>query len=287
MKNSFLIILLLLATPVLLSSNEPVKVKVEKVKIKENFNTIEYGARLEPFFIYKYYAPITGTIDNIYYKEGDFVEPGSVLMTVRRKNQIDNYKPLVITANTGGIITGLTMSKSSEVIERSEIFSIADVSMYKTSLLMSDQDINLIKTGDKVFIKSHEGVTGTIIKKSVLPDMKTGLFNIEVSIPKLNIFFPGYFVFLEIRVNHIKGITIPVKLVSKKFGKNFVTVFKDGKLQNREIIIDKVVGTDILISSGLTQGEFIVSAFNKAFNDGDEAIIQEKEKKGEGKNKPR
>ncbi len=258
---------------VFIFADDLAEVRIEQITIRDSFDTIQYGARLEPNFIYEYFAPITGIVDTIFVAEGNFVNAGAQILSIRRRNQSESFQPVIVTANVSGVITDLTVRRSSEVVERNAIFSIADISRYKMNLLISDKDIPLLRVNDTVYIKDGDRITGRITNISMLPDMRTGLFNVEVSFSRSPSLFSGKFVLVEMRVNPFSGIMINNSRVIRKFGKTFVFVYLDGKVQMREIAIDRVIGEDAIVSSGLSQGESIVTWFSKRLNDGDQVVI--------------
>lgn len=265
-----------------LYSQELPEVKVAEIKIAENYDSFYYGGRLEANRIIKQYSPISGLISEVYFYEGDYVRKDQVILTVQKKSSGGVvYNPYEVRSVYDGIIIKNPLIKGEEVFEKSEIINIADISKYKLKLLVSDKDIPFIKSGNICFVRENKKITGNINKTGIIPDEKTGLFEIEISFLRNSELFIGKYLTVEIRANYEKSMTINYSEVVNKYGKTFLYVLQDDIVNLTEIKLGKIWGDKVSIVSGVKAGDIYVSYTPRILNDKDrvKVVKEDKDKK--------
>jgi multidrug efflux pump subunit AcrA (membrane-fusion protein) len=254
------------------------KVTVQKLKKTDSFDRLFYGARVEPNLVYKQYAPITGTITEIFKKVGSYVKKDTEILTITRKSSGGvAYNLTYVRALSDGVITSMNLFEGLEVIEKQELFSLARITSYKVILLVSDRDIPYMKVGAVCAIKGEDKLTGKISQVAIIPNPQTGLFEVEITFPNYKELFIGKYIEVETRVNQIKGILIAQNQVTRKYGKTFLLVVKNDVVDMREITLGKVVGSDVIIASGVEEGEEFVATTNRTLNPGDKVVVVREE----------
>jgi len=254
------------------------KVTVQKLKKTDSFDRLFYGARVEPNLVYKQYAPITGTITEIFKKVGSYVKKDTGILTITRKSSGGvAYNPTYVRALSDGVITSMNLFEGLEVIEKQELFSLARITSYKVILLVSDRDIPYMKVGAVCTIKGEDKLTGKISQVAIIPNPQTGLFEVEITFPNYKELFIGKYIEVETRVNQTKGILIAQNQVTRKYGKTFLLVVKNDVVDMREITLGKVAGSDVIIASGVEEGEEFVATTNRTLNPGDKVVVVREE----------
>jgi multidrug efflux pump subunit AcrA (membrane-fusion protein) len=250
------------------SETAPIKVNVEELKINKNYNQAFYGGRLEPKNLIVQYSPSAGFISEIYVNEGDFVEKDAPLLSITKKASGGvTYNPTIVKSLSQGLVTKLGLTTGQEIFEKNEIATIADISNFKVSLLVSDKDITSIKTGDTCFVQNDQSLAGKITKISLMPETKTGLFKVETSFTNNSKLFVGKFIIIELRINFTNGISIPFNNITNKYGKTYIFIIENNTAKMREIKIINTYGNKVVID-GVKPGEKYVTYSDSNLSDG-------------------
>jgi multidrug efflux pump subunit AcrA (membrane-fusion protein) len=268
---------------------EPVKVRVAKFRISDNYDTSLYGGRLEPKQIMKLYAPVSGLISNIYVSEGTYVDKNTAILSITRKSSGGvTYNPTLLTAASLGMMVNISATLGQEVFEKTEIATLADISIYRIYLMVSDREINLLKTGSDCYIQGKDRMTGKITKVSLLPENKTGLFKVEATFEKSPELYIGKFVTVEIHTNFTKGISVPQNLIYNRYGKTYLYLVEHNAVSMREVKITNTFGAKVVVE-GVTPDELYIIYSEGNVNDGDKVLIEEepKNKSENGNNRTR
>ncbi len=272
--NKKIIIFFISLLSIQLYSKDLPEVRVEKIKLEENYDLLYYGARLEPEFLYKQYSPITGIISQIFVNEGNYIKKDQPVLSITRKSTGGIvYNPMIIKAISNGILINRNTFTGLEVLEKTELFSIAVSSKLLLKILVSDQDIQSIKIGDTCTVKDNQNMIGRISKIGIIPESKTGLFEVEIIFNNNNNLFIGNYIIVEIKVNYFKGITIPLNNVTNRYGKTFLYIVKNNKVKLQEIKVGKSYGKNVIIEGNINPGDEYVIYTSMVLNDGDEVII--------------
>lgn len=283
MKRFFIFFIILINFHLL--AEDMVTVRVREAKLSEIYLPSYYGARIEAFSTIKHYSTVNGIIMNLKIKEGDRVQKGETICLIRRKIGSESYQPAVVTSIISGIIVSLKITENMEVFDKSELFSIADDSKYKITILVSDRDIKNVKLNEECYIKeeilnkeSESVIKGFISSIGRLPTDNKGLFSVEITLEKNNNIFIGKFVTVELRLNKHNAISVPQDSVVKKYGKNFVFVIEgENIVKLREVKLGQTTGDSFEILEGLKEKERFVISPPATIRDGDKVNIRSRE----------
>lgn len=251
------------------------KVHVKELTKRNVYETLIYGARVEPAALIPIYSPGNGIVSNLTAKEGMVVSKNDLLAEVRRKNLSSDFLPWQVKSPIDGIVAYVDTVVSSEVFDKTKLLTIGDISSYKVNLLLSDKDIQKIKLRDKIFVKGTEK-NGYVEAISLIPEGSSGLFKVEVSYPKYSDFFIGKFLELEIRIKPFSGVVVPIEWVIAKYGKNYLYIYNDGVVDMREVELGERYGKEYAIVSGVKVGEQIITGYDRLLYSGLKAQITEK-----------
>lgn len=258
------------------NDNAAAKVQVSELTKRNVYETLVYGARLEPAALIPIYSPGNGIVSALTAKEGMTVSTGMLLAEVRRKNLSADFLPWQIKSPINGVVAYVDTVLNSEVFDKTKLFTIGDVSSYKVNLLLSDKDIRKIKLYDKIYIKGTENF-GYVNSISLVPEGTSGLFKVEVSYRRYSGLFVGKFLELEIRINPFSGVVVPIEWVMAKYGKNYMYIYKDGVVDMREVKLAARYGKDYAIASGAEVGELVITGYDRLLYSGQKAQITEKQ----------
>lgn len=251
------------------------KVQVSALKERNVYETLIYGARLEPAALIPVYSPGNGIVNKLTAQEGMMVTKDSLLAEVKRKNLSSDFLPWQVKSPIDGIVAYVDTVQNSEVFDKTKLLTIGDVSSYKVNLLLSDKDIQKIKLNDKIYVKGTN-VFGNVKSISLVPEGSSGLFKVEVRYQKYPNFFIGKFLELEIRINPFTGVVVPIEWVVSKYGKNYLYIYNDGVVDMREVKTGGRYGKDYAIVSGVKVGEQVIIGYDRLLYSGLKAQITEK-----------
>jgi RND family efflux transporter MFP subunit len=98
----------------------------------------------------------------------------------------------------------------------------------------------------------------TMIENTV--DPATGMATVRATMPNENeLLWPGTLVTINMTLRNEDGIVVPSNAVQVSQTGTFVFVVKDGAAQKRDVKVERQIGTESVIASGLNGGETVVT----------------------------
>ncbi|MFP4618781.1 MAG: efflux RND transporter periplasmic adaptor subunit [Spirochaetaceae bacterium] len=209
-----------------------------------------------------------GTVTRIHVRVGEFAEAGTPLYTIERDESAGSFAPLVVRSRISGIVSEVSVNLYSETSSGETGVVIIDPRELSLSVYLSDKDVSSVEPGLEVEAVDAAGrsIFGTLYAVSPEPDYDTGLYRLlfEFSVEKESddkgqmaaTPWAGRFVRVELPVDTIEGIFIPRELLVRRYGQYYLwTVTEENTLELREVKTGMTKGGDILIRSGLSEGD--------------------------------
>lgn len=155
------------------NKDQSIKVAIEVCSKKNIIETVSGNGKLSPIQEVKINPETTGEITNIFVKEGDRVNKGQILATIKSSNSkpvLNLSNPLAglgqttetikyhnIYAPISGIVTSISLKKGERYIgnmpmQQSSFISIANMNEMKLKVAISENEIMKIKKNDTVII---------------------------------------------------------------------------------------------------------------------------------------
>lgn len=107
----------------------------------------------------------------------------------------------------------------------------------------------------------------TMIENTV--DMATGMATIRATMPnKDELLWPGTLVTADMTLRTEEGVVVPSTAVQVSQSGNFVFIVKDGVAKVQNVQVERQVGRDTIIASGLSGGETVVTDGQLLLSDG-------------------
>jgi RND family efflux transporter MFP subunit len=107
----------------------------------------------------------------------------------------------------------------------------------------------------------------TMIENTV--DMATGMATIRATMPnKDELLWPGTLVTADMTLRTEEGVVVPATAVQVSQSGNFVFIVKDGVAKVQNVQVERQVGRETVIASGLSGGETIVTDGHLLLSDG-------------------
>ncbi|MDX2264775.1 MAG: efflux RND transporter periplasmic adaptor subunit [Hyphomicrobiales bacterium] len=169
-----------------------------------------------------------------------------------------------------GRIIERKVDRGAAVGQETELFVIADLSVVNVELGVATADLNAIKQGQKVLIKSTDANKGTAAVKisegkvifiNPIIDRETRSARVLVSLENKDLTWrPGSFVTAEIIVEEQSiEVGIPLSAIQKIENQTVVFVRTDEGFEKREVVIGKKDAHRAEIVFGLDPGEKVAS----------------------------
>jgi multidrug efflux pump subunit AcrA (membrane-fusion protein) len=236
---------------------------VAVAELSTQYRNISVGGRLQPKSRIVHLTPKSGYVSSVDVEEGQFVEEGQDLFSIRRKDDVLNiYKPSVVTARITGWVSELLIQEEDEVQEGVPAVVIIGTEGYVLEANISDKDFYKVRIGQKVSALTSGGVkiNGVLVSRSREPDYQTGLFLLTFNFSDNNRAFIGEFVVVNMPVDRVEGVFVRRDQIVRRYGKYYIWVVNgDGVLEAREIELGPTYGDLVEIARGLDVGEKYLS----------------------------
>ncbi len=232
---------------------------VATAEVSVQYHCISVGGRLEPRTKVVHQVPSAGYVVSVEVSEGDRVEPGSLLLSIGRKDDVANlYKPLAVTARVEGWVSEILVQVQDEVGQGDPAVVILGREGYVLAAGVSDKDAFKVDVGQQVAALTSGGamITGVLHYRSQEPDYQTGLFSLTFHFPSSQRTHIGEFVMVELPVDRTRGLFVRRDLVVRRYGRYFLWIVDDNQeLKAREVELGDTFGELVEITSGLSEGE--------------------------------
>jgi Cu(I)/Ag(I) efflux system membrane fusion protein len=217
-------------------------------------------------------------------KAHDVMQDGDAIVEAARKrlelwdlggSQIaeleDTKKPIqsiTIYSPAGGVITSRNSFASQRITPETELYAITDLSRVWVMADLFENDLPKIRMGQTAMVKMPYASGGDFLahvdylQPQVDPQTRTTKVRLDAANPAMKL-RPDMFVDVEFSIGGARQLTVPVDAVLNAGSRQ--TVFIDrgnGYLEPRAVETGDQVGDRIVISSGLKEGERIVTSAN-------------------------
>ncbi len=267
---AFLILLLAVGSAAL-ASQQPIEVRTREAQQETAYREISYAARLRPRRTATQRSPMSGVIDSIAVQNGRQVSPGDLLLTVRRNVPTDSFRPTPVESFHRGVVATIDVYEGQEVREGDPVITIADTSSYHAELMISDKDIELIRTGQTVTAVDSaraRSFTGRVTRTALIPDYNTGLFPVEVTVNPGPGAFVGQFLRFSFRTDTTTAILVPREHLEFRGGRYHLFVVEGDRAVLRPVVLGAEYDSRVVIREGLREGERYVTSAVRRLQDG-------------------
>ncbi|MFZ5967132.1 MAG: efflux RND transporter periplasmic adaptor subunit [Bacillota bacterium] len=181
-------------------------------------------------------------------------------------------------------ITGIISEKNVLVGESigpgSKLFTVVDIEQMYVDAGIAEKDIALIQKGQKVLIKidalGGESMEGTVTHVGPVPDSESKTYPVKVLVKNTDqSIMPGMFSSIEIVTEaHAGALSVAKEAVLSENSVQYVYVEKNGKAYRTEVKTGFSNDKHIEITSGLKQGDKIITVGKEKVQDGSAVIVK-------------
>ncbi len=220
---------------------------------------IQVGGRLKPAASIEHSSPAEGVVREVFVSPGDRVAEGDLLFSVDRSEAGQTFRLATVRSRITGTISVVQAEPEQEVSDGESLVTVIGRSGFILEAEISDKDAYKVALGQKVQANTSAGVlfSGTLTNRSPEPDYSTGLYNLRFDFPPSPDLHPGTFVLVDLPADTLTGFFVPADAVDRRYGRNFLWLADRQKQVyiRREVVLGGSMGSDILVSSGLSVGE--------------------------------
>jgi membrane fusion protein, multidrug efflux system len=223
------------ATPIVTLNNAQTQVNISKATAESNRAQLENLKVQLGFCTIR--APISGRISMANVKVGNFVR------------QADT-SPMATIVQTAPVYVSFTVTQKN----------LPDI---RKAIGAETATVEAVIPGED---KRANGQV-TMIENTV--DMATGMATIRATMPnKDELLWPGTLVTADMTLRTEEGVVVPSTAVQVSQSGNFVFIVKDGVAKVQNVQVERQVGRETVIASGLSGGETVVTDGQLLLSDG-------------------
>ena len=175
---------------------------------------------------------------------------------------------LTLNSPFKGMVEEVPVTQGRKVMVGDRLVELADLSVVWLWAQFYENELPMLKTGQKVMITSgsypgekFEGEVA-LIDPFLNRATRTGKVRIDIPNPDLKL-RPGTYADVELSMDMGKGLTIPVSAIMPTGTRNLVFIERgEGKLEPRLVELGRKYGDFYEVKSGLEGGERVVSSAN-------------------------
>jgi multidrug efflux pump subunit AcrA (membrane-fusion protein) len=228
-------------------------------QVSEQSHSITVGGRLEPQSRIVHKISTGGYVQTISVREGQLVEAGQELLSVKRKDDVlELYKPVPLIARISGRVSEVLVQPEAEVGAGDSAVVILGTEGYVLEAYASDKDAFWIDVDQQVTGRTAggTGITGFLRSRSPEPDYSTGLFELTFQFANSQRVGIGEFVLIDLPIDRVRGLFVPRDVVVRRYGNFYLWMVNESQvLEAREVTLGPVFGDLVLIREGLEPGE--------------------------------
>ena len=214
------------ATPIVTLNNAQTAVNISRATAESNRAQLE-NLKIQLSFC-AIRAPISGRISMANVKVGNFVRQADTSAMAT----INQMVPVYVTFTVPQKI-------------------LPDI---RKAIAAETATVEAIIPGDQTRASGHV----TMIENTV--DAATGMATVRATMPnKDELLWPGTLVTINMTLRNEEGVVVPSNAVQVSQTGTFVFVIKDGIAQIQAVNVERQVGTESVIASGLNGGEIVVT----------------------------
>jgi len=189
-----------------------------------------------------------------------------------------DYENTVIKAPFSGIVTARNINPGEMASPSTPVISLVNLDTVLVQANVSEDQINKIKVGQELQVKigsvQQEPFKGTVTNIALAANSSTKAYPVKVQIQNPgHILKPGMFTEVYLAAGE-SGIIVPREAVIVNGDKSMVWIIENGSVKSREVVTGLSDGKDILVTSGLKDGEEVALGGSNSLQDGMKVTVQ-------------
>lgn len=198
-----------------------------------------------------------------------------------KRSQLSDLQSLLARTKVVARISGTVLERNADVGEISEagrvLMRIADLNDLEAEVMVPPIELGRVRQGSQVrLIMDGRLYPGEVERIDPEADPATGLYRTIVSLEEGSDLRPGVYAEAQILVDdRQKVVSVPVEVLRREGGKNFVFVLSDDVVEKRSVDVGDAQGGLVEIPSRLYPGELVIIEGVESLYDGARVWLQD------------
>lgn len=208
-------------------------------------------------------------------KQYDTAKKTYDLSAVSYKLALDEFNKSTIKSPVTGIIDDVIPDVGEYVSPGTEVARLIDMSKLKIYVNVPENDVRYLQLGQEVSVYVAEIGSNKNVKKgvinyiSVVSDPQTLTHKVRVDVELDRDIRPGRIVRVDIVRQSFKSVmVVDMYAVIDKDGQKIVYVNKNGVAEERSVITGEMVGSKVVIVSGIEPGDELITSGQQFLSNG-------------------
>lgn len=191
------------------------------------------------------------------------------------------YNESLVTAPISGVVTARNVNPGEMATTTSPVVTIVNLDKVVVKASVNEEQVNKLKTGEKVMVRvaavSEKPLEGKVTNISLAADPQTKAYTVKVQLDNpQHLLKPGMFAEVMVNDSQDQGLIVPRQAVIPEKENHFVFVVENGVAKKRMVEVKLADDKNVLISSGLKEGEEVVSSGQASLKEGQKVYVKGK-----------
>ncbi len=184
----------------------------------------------------------------------------------------------VVRAPFAGVVAQVDVERGEIAAPGAPLVRVVQLDPVHVSLSVPDRDVVTLRPGMTAQIRAGAEPTpreGRVLRISPAADLRTRAFVVDVEVPNPDRkLLPGMIAQVEIVAEGAgRRVVLPSDVLVTRLGGNGVFVAREGVAAWRPLEIESVVRDQVIVSSGLAEGDEVVVVGHRELQEGDPLLV--------------
>jgi len=260
-----------------------VPVKVDKIKLQELYDTLDYTGDIKAQDEAMIYPKVTGKIIEKVKEDGDLIKKGEAICYIDRDEVGLKFEKAPVESTLSGILGRVYVDIGQNVASDTPIALVVSVDKVKINLDIPEKYLPKVRLGQTAQISvdswPQKEFTGTVTKVSPVIDLSTRTAPVEITVEnKEYLLKSGMFAKVHLVIEARKNIPVILKEAIMGHQPDYYVYTVEGKkAQLKKIKLGIRQGPYFEVTQGLKEGDQVVIMGQQILADG-EAVEPEMDK---------
>lgn len=220
-------------------------------------------------------------------KNMEIVNKGTVPETIRLyEAQLAqaraNYANSIINSPIDGVVTARYINPGELAGTSSPVLAVVNLDKVVVRVDVDESIINSLREGSQVEVGvaavSDKPYMGTITNIALAASPTTKAYQVKIQIPNTDhLLKPGMYAEVTLNGGQGEGISLPREAVMMTGDRETVWLVTDGAASKRQVKTSPLDGKNVLVASGLNDGDRVIISSLEALSDGTRVTPKEKQ----------
>jgi membrane fusion protein (multidrug efflux system) len=182
-----------------------------------------------------------------------------------------------VSAPFDGVVSGVAVSEGEVAGPGTPVVRLVQLNPAKVIAAVSDRDVAALESGMSVRVTAPaigQQLTGTVRQISPVGDGKTRAFEAEIEVPNGdNSLLPGMVARVSTQRSLGQAIVVSQDWIISRPESHGVFIEDDGVARWREVELGRVLRNQVLVTSGLAEGDRVIYVGHRDLLDGDAVLV--------------